>query len=242
MKFYSQSHIYECVTAAAPCSSTPRSRLTASPSDPWSIVSLAFFLRYPNPYAAHVVSCDVVARDVTPAGTLRTTRLILKRGALPRWAPRGMVSKAESWILEESEVDPAGQTVRCATRNLDHVKIMSAREEITLHPLHDGSGRTMHTSTVNIVSRFGWGLTSRIEEHGVSKFAANLQKSRDGLAVVMNLLRQQPMALGLTGSLSSTAAADTWRARQAPSSRTEGEHSTTPGRWANLKRWFRKEE
>jgi hypothetical protein len=108
-------------------------------SDPWSIVSLAFFLRYPNPYAAHVVSCDVISRTTTPAGTLLTTRLILKRGALPRWAPRGMISKAESWILEESEVDPVGQVVSCKTRNLDHVKIMSAREEITLRPTEDGS-------------------------------------------------------------------------------------------------------
>jgi hypothetical protein len=190
------------------------------------------------------VSCDVISRELTPTGTLRTTRLILKRGALPRWAPRGIVAKAESWILEESEVDPLGRSVRCATRNLDHVKVMSAREEITLKPAPDGSARTVHTSTVNIVSRFGWGLTRQIEEHGVSKFAANLQKSRDGLALVMALLRQQPMALGLSGSLSSAAAAETWRAREASSSRTDDGKtlgSTVPGRWASVKQWFRKD-
>ena len=107
-------------------------------SDPWPIVSLAFFLRYPNPYAAHVLSCDVISRTHTPQGTLLTTRLILKKGSLPKWAPRGIISRAESWILEESEVDPAGRVVRCKTRNLDHVKVMRIEEITTLRQEEDG--------------------------------------------------------------------------------------------------------
>ena len=107
-------------------------------SDPWSIVSLAFFLRYPNPYAAHVLSCDVISRTHTPQGTLLTTRLILKKGSLPKWAPKGIVNRAESWILEESEVDPGGRVVRCKTRNLDHVKVMRVEEITTLCQTEDG--------------------------------------------------------------------------------------------------------
>ena len=107
-------------------------------SDPWSIVSLAFFLRYPNPYAAHVLSCDVISRTHTPQGTMLTTRLILKKGSLPKWAPKGIISRAESWILEESEVDPAGRVVRCKTMNLDHVKVMRVEEITTLRQEEDG--------------------------------------------------------------------------------------------------------
>jgi hypothetical protein len=106
-------------------------------SDPWPIVSLAFFLRYPNPYAGHVLSCDVVSRELTPTGTLRTTRLILKHGALPQWA-RKLISRAESWVVEESEVDPYGQVVRCTTRNLDHVKVMRVEETQTFRQLDTG--------------------------------------------------------------------------------------------------------
>jgi hypothetical protein len=137
MKFFSQSHVYECVPSPFILFSYILI-LNYSYSDPWSIVSLAFFLRYPNPYAAHVVSCDVIDRTALPSGALRTTRLILKRGALPRWAPKGIMQKAESWILEESEVDAVGRTVSCRTRNLDHVKVMQVREEITLRPTEDG--------------------------------------------------------------------------------------------------------
>lgn len=100
--------------------------------NPWPTVTLAFFLRYPNPYAAHVLSCDVLSRTPTPQGTLLTTRLILKRGAVPKWVPQGIVSRAESWIVEESEVDTVGRVVRCTTKNLDHVKIMSVHESVIL--------------------------------------------------------------------------------------------------------------
>lgn len=176
MRFFSNSHLYD---------------------DPWSIVSLAFFLRYPNPYAAHVLSCDVISRVHTPQGTLLTTRLILKKGSLPKWAPKGIISRAESWILEESEVDPLGRIVRCKTRNLDHVKVMRVEEITTLRQAENG--RTLQTNEARIVSRFGWGLAKTIENHGLAKFKTNLQRSREGLSHILNALRQtrlQPMVAG----------------------------------------------
>jgi hypothetical protein len=106
-------------------------------SDPWPIVSLAFFLRYPNPYASHILSCDVISRKFTPSGALLTTRLILKSGAVPRWA-KHIVSRSESWIIEESEVDPHGKVVRCLTRNLEHVKAMQVHETQTFSQLGEG--------------------------------------------------------------------------------------------------------
>jgi len=176
MRFFSNSHLYD---------------------DPWSIVSLAFFLRYPNPYAAHVLSCDVISRTHTPRGTLLTTRLILKKGSLPKWAPQGIITRAESWILEESEVDPLGRVVRCKTRNLDHVKVMRVEEFTTLHQVD--AGKTLQTNEARIVSRFGWGLAKTIENHGLAKFKTNLQRSREGLSHILNALRQtrlQPVVAG----------------------------------------------
>jgi len=176
MRFFSNSHLYD---------------------DPWSIVSLAFFLRYPNPYAAHVLSCDVISRTHTAHGTLLTTRLILKKGSLPKWAPKGIISRAESWILEESEVDPLGRVVCCKTRNLDHVKVMRVEEITTLRQGEDG--KTLQTNEARIISRFGWGLAKTIENHGLAKFKANLQRSREGLSHILNALRQtrlQPMVAG----------------------------------------------
>lgn len=149
--------------------------LTLCCSDNWSIVALAFFLRYPNPYASHVLSCDVISREFTPSGSLRTTRLILKRGALPSWFPSGIVSRQESWIVEESEVDVEGRTVRCATRNLDHVKVMQVHERTILTEAPDGQS-TFQRTEAQFTSRFGWGLTRRIEQFGASRFKANIER------------------------------------------------------------------
>jgi hypothetical protein len=160
-------------------------------SDPWSIVAFAFILRYPNPYASHVVSCDVISRTLTPQGSLLTTRLVLKRGALPRWAPQGIVSRAESWVVEESEVDSLGKIVRCRTRNLDHVKVMQVEESVFFRQSEDGYvifqdprssysslfySKTLQTTEARIVSGFGWGLTKRIENYGLTRFKANVQR------------------------------------------------------------------
>jgi len=179
MRFFSQTFLYD---------------------DPWSIVSLAFFLRYPNPYAAHVVSCDVISRTPTTSGTLLTKRLILKRGALPKWAPKGIISRAETWVIEESEVDPFGRVVQCRTKNLDHVKVIQVEESIELRELDDG--KTLQTTQARFVSDFGWGLTKRIENHGLSRFKASIQRSREGVALVLRVLQEsrlQPLGLGSNG-------------------------------------------
>ncbi|KAK2461687.1 hypothetical protein APHAL10511_006150 [Amanita phalloides] len=190
MKFFAQSFLYD---------------------DPWSIVSLAFFLRYPNPYAAHVISCDVISRIHTPSGSLLTTRLILKKGSLPRWAPRGIVSRAESWVIEESEVDPIAKTVICRTRNLDHVKVMQVEESVFFRQTPEG--KTLQTTEARIRSGFGWGLTKRIENHGLNRFKAHMQRSREGVSLILDLLRQsrlQPMTFGPDSSENNGQKAGFW--------------------------------
>lgn len=144
MRFFSQSFLYECVSVSLTCLFS----LTPFFSDPWPIVSLAFFLRYPNPYASHVIACDVISRDFTPSGSLLTTRLILKKATLPRWAPKGIISRSESWILEESEVDPHGKVVRCLTRNLEHVKAMQVHETQTFRQVVEGCVNNFSVTTL----------------------------------------------------------------------------------------------
>lgn len=136
------------------------------------------------------MSCDVISRSVTPSGTLTTKRLILKRGALPKWAPKGIISRAESWVIEESEVDPFGRVVNCTTKNVDHVKVIQVQESVQLREIESGwafpfiqkgpqltsTSKTEQLTTARFISGFGWGLTRRIEAHGLNKFKANIQR------------------------------------------------------------------
>jgi hypothetical protein len=49
-------------------------------------VTQAIWCKYPNPFAAHVLTADVIDRSVDPStGILTTTRLMLKEGKLPKW-------------------------------------------------------------------------------------------------------------------------------------------------------------
>ncbi|CAD6893852.1 unnamed protein product [Tilletia controversa] len=132
---------------------------------PWTASVYAFYERYPNPTATHVLSVDVIDRRIVPRSTphsqwphahgestspaptaaspyddplvLRTTRLLLKKGTLPKWAPKGLLKNAESWVLEESEVElqpsigssgAPRRNIRSWTRNIDHTTVLAITE------------------------------------------------------------------------------------------------------------------
>ena len=85
-------------------------------SDPPAQTLLAFFIRYPNPFARHVLSVDVLDRWIDAVtGQIHTKRLILKRGILPKWAAKWLPLASNSggrgldaWVMEDSVVDPPG--------------------------------------------------------------------------------------------------------------------------------------
>jgi hypothetical protein len=117
---------------------------------------------------------------------------------MPRWFPKGIVSRAETWIIEESEVDPYGKVVSCVTKNLDHVKILQVQESVRFAYTPDGYvsstpsapisyfvRQTLQQTEAQIISNFGWGLTRKIENHGLNKFKANLQR----VSLILVILR-----------------------------------------------------
>ena len=62
--------------------------------------------------------------------------------------------KAESWILEESEVDPVNGTVRCTTKNLDHVKVMRVEEHVTFQRTEDKLVCFLQESKLSLIVSF----------------------------------------------------------------------------------------
>jgi len=169
MKFFRQTHVYE---------------------DPFPTVTLAYFLRYPNPYASHIASVDVIDRSFSERGTLVTTRLILKRGSLPRWVPQTLLGpRPESWVIEESEVDPSNGETKVCTRNLDHVKLMKVVEYAHLRPNPEDPNSTLHETTATITSNFSRLLQNRVEKYGLNRFRQSVEKSRYGFSLVLRALR-----------------------------------------------------
>lgn len=101
----------------------------------WPAVTLAYFLRYPNPYSSHVIASDTLSRYIDPStGKLHTVRLHLKRGKLPAAVARFLPKIKESYIIERSTVDLQTQTMETETRNLDWEGVLSVVESQTYTP------------------------------------------------------------------------------------------------------------
>ena len=128
VKVHSSQHSYEYLSNNRPFkSSNPLSF-----SYPWPFVTLAWFLRYPNPYAQHVLSTDTIHQSLNPTtNRLTIVRLHLKRGKLPVWSKRFLSHISESWIVETTEVDLMAGRMETRMRNLDHKRVLYVEERGT---------------------------------------------------------------------------------------------------------------
>lgn len=100
-------------------------------------VSLAYFLRYPNPHSRHVLTTDVVDRYIDPeTQRLHTVRLHLKKSKVPsgilKLIPKGMSgsdNSGQSYILETTIVDPTEGWMETESRNMEWTGILSVVEK-----------------------------------------------------------------------------------------------------------------
>ncbi|KAJ3107609.1 hypothetical protein HDU97_003603 [Phlyctochytrium planicorne] len=157
---------------------------------PWSTVTQAIWRKYPNPFASHVLTADVIDRTVDPdTGFLVTTRLFLKQGNLPKWG-RQFMNAPEAFILEISTVDPKGKTMETITRNLSHVKLMLVEERQIVRPHPDDPiNRTELKTEARIISNTGWSsVRAQIEGFGLKRLKDHTVKSSHGLLHVLDQL------------------------------------------------------
>lgn len=81
-----------------------------------------FILSHSN----HVLTEDIIFREVTPTNCLLSRRLLTKTSRAPRWMerylPKHMASSA--YIIEDSIVDPQKRTMTTLTWNISHARLM----------------------------------------------------------------------------------------------------------------------
>lgn len=103
------------------------------------VVTLAYFLRYPNPYSTHVLSTDVIDRYVDPVThRLHTLRLHLKRSKVPaamlKLLPSGLAGPggaSQSYVLEKTVVDVREGWMETESRNMEWRGILAVTERQT---------------------------------------------------------------------------------------------------------------
>lgn len=155
---------------------------------PFRLVSQALTLRYPNPFSPHVITADTLERSWDPErGILRSTRLLLKRGTLPSWAPRGIIEKSETWVLEESSINMIDGTMSLSNRNIDHRRVIEVLERVTLRSRGEV---TEATEFVRVTSSWGLDVIRRkIEKYGIGRFQRQSKNSKRGLELIIKLLK-----------------------------------------------------
>ena len=153
----------------------------------WHEVVCGFWRRYPNAHSKHVLSEDVLEREVREDGTLRTLRLIAKTNPLPRWG--GMVFskklKKVCHVFEESIINPETNEMTVYTWNLDYRNMMDVQEKMTL---------TVDSSSTNATNFFrqGWvdsslvGFRRILRQFGLARWKSNAKKSFTGYLHVLN--------------------------------------------------------
>lgn len=112
--------------------------------------------RYPNPFAPHIKSVDIISRKLLPNGEgkenkkLMFTRLIRKIGSLPKWTP-SFLRITDSFILETVIVNPEKQLIHSRQQNLDHTHYLKVIEVNKYEYIPNG-GYIKQTSDVEFIS------------------------------------------------------------------------------------------
>jgi hypothetical protein len=152
----------------------------------FSTVSLAYFLRYPNPYARHVASTDTIERHFDPeTQRLTTLRLHLKRSRMPpavvKLLPSSYLGNAtpdgrtQSFILEKSVVDVREGWMESESRNLDWNNVLSVIEKHRYErPAGGGEETTGVRISVTLKSRIGEQIRKRRARWGEQATATSV--------------------------------------------------------------------
>lgn len=153
---------------------------------------MAVWMKYPNPFSSHVLSTDILSRQIDPeTGNLHTVRLIHKTGTLPLWV-LSMLKSQEAYVIEESVVDPEACFMQTRTSNLTHKRFLVAEEVQTYTKSPEDQTWTLAHCKATVKCNFGnkWtGVGSSIEGMGVKRFADHFPRSKMALMYILDKLR-----------------------------------------------------
>uniref|UniRef100_A0A914XYH9 PRELI/MSF1 domain-containing protein n=1 Tax=Panagrolaimus superbus TaxID=310955 RepID=A0A914XYH9_9BILA len=144
-------------------------------------VSAVFFDRYPNSFAKHIVSEDVIDRKITE-NTIFTKKLIVKKGAsflksVPNWMSRLNTIQIVP-TLEESIYDRKTNTLITYTRNIAHAELFNMDEKSVYREVDNN--RTSLSRELFVSVNYPR-LSSFIERVLVMSFRGSIRKTLSGI-------------------------------------------------------------
>lgn len=177
----------------------------------WDQVVVAFWARYPNPYTTHVLTEDVLRRELRSDGSLYTCRLLMKTNSIPKWGQALMPARRVP-IIEESIVDADKKTLTTYCRNITYKSLMETTEKV-VYTVDDDDGKPMtRCQKMFWVSSQWYAPTGGlIERFGIQRWVKNVGKTRSGMEHVLGqiYLEDDEEAIVSTASAESHLSAKT---------------------------------
>jgi len=152
----------------------------------WDEVVVGFWARYPNPFTTHVLTEDVLRRELRPDGSLYTCRLLMKTNSIPKWGQALMPARRVP-IIEESIVDPNNKTLTTYCRNITYKSLMETTEKViyTSRENEDGKSVTQCRKMFWVSSSWYAPTGGIIERFGIQRWVKNVVKTRCGMEHVL---------------------------------------------------------
>jgi len=152
----------------------------------WDQVVVAFWARYPNPFTSHVLTEDVLRRELRPDGSLYTCRLLMKTNSIPKWGQALMPARRVP-IIEESIVDPNKKTLVTYCRNITYKRLMETAEKVVYTSHEDDAGKsfTQCQKKFWVTSQWYAPIGGWSERFGIQRWLKNVDKTRRGLEHVL---------------------------------------------------------
>ncbi|MGH0139137.1 UNVERIFIED_CONTAM: hypothetical protein FKN15_068858 [Acipenser sinensis] len=152
----------------------------------WDQVFVAFWQRYPNPYSKHVLTEDILFREVTPDNQLISRRLLTKTNRAPRWTEKYLPSNMarSAYVIEDSIVDPQSRTLTTFTWNISHARYMAVEERCVYGVNSDNNSWTEIKREAWISSNL-FGLSRALQEFGLARFKSSVTKTMKGFEFIL---------------------------------------------------------
>lgn len=150
----------------------------------WDQVAISFWQRYPNPFAKHVLSEDVVARKVVDK-ELHTTRLLRKTNKMTNLVKRFSRGENFTYIVEESIVDPIRKLITTYTRNIAMQNIVSVEEKVVYKQDPQNNNLVVCERKAWISSPLRFGASDIVCSFVHQRFKKNATKATSGFLYVL---------------------------------------------------------
>jgi hypothetical protein len=156
---------------------------------PWTNFTYGNFNKYPNEYASHVVSVDVIDRRITREGLLVTDRILQLKQPIPSILRKiGLPFPETTYFLERSTLNPQTQHYEATSYNLSMRSFFQAIEICSFKGDPEQGGTQFRQRAQFTACSY---FARILEDVAVSRFESNAATGRVAMKSVLEKLHQE---------------------------------------------------